>query len=326
MKTTAKGAAIAALLLLAGCQSEVKPENITAQVTEAASPQASSASEGFWRHWSDGKAELSGYDLIQPRYGEKRHGRAVLVFVTEPYSRSRKVKVDRYNPNDPDHAMALKLNHVRKFQTGVYDYSVMTSVFVDPTRGFAPMEINFSMQEWCGHVFEEIHFDADGASFDLNSYVEGESRREKLTMPSGALAEDNLLIQLRGLGADALDTRAAEVDLLPSANFRRLNHRPVQLTPSKITWSDAPAEITVPAGTFQAREATWRRMDGSSCTAQLEVAYPHRILGWRCDDGELARLTGSTRLAYWGTHREGDEKLLSELGLAPVGFTPTSEP
>lgn len=42
------------------------------------------ASDIFWEHWSDGRAELSGYDLVQPRYGEKRHGRAVLVFVTEP--------------------------------------------------------------------------------------------------------------------------------------------------------------------------------------------------------------------------------------------------
>ena len=36
-----------------------------------------------------------------------RTGRAVLVFVTEPFSRSRKVKVDRWNPKDPDQFTAL---------------------------------------------------------------------------------------------------------------------------------------------------------------------------------------------------------------------------
>ena len=77
--------------------------------------------DGFWRYWSDSKAELNGYRFVQPRYGQLREGRAVLVFVTEPFSRSKKVKVDRYDRNNPDHTMVLNLNDVRKFQTGVYD-------------------------------------------------------------------------------------------------------------------------------------------------------------------------------------------------------------
>lgn len=317
--------ACAAALALGACQPEARPEaplSDAARQTEAQG--AIRAGDRFWSHWSDGKAELDGYDLIQPRYGEKRHGRAVLVYVTEPWSRARNVKVDRYNPQDPDHTMALKLNAVRKFQTGVYDYSVLTSVFVEPGRGFAPMEITFSMQEWCGHVFEEAHF-GDKAEVRLNSYFEGESG--EATLPTGAnfVAEDTLLIGLRGLAADELERKSGVVTLLGSATQRRLKHMPVKAFESKIAWSDKPSEVTVPAGTFKVHEATWGRQGGDTCTAWIEVAYPHRVIGWRCGDGEEARMTGSKRIPYWNTHREGDEVLLKELGLEPVGFAPDSK-
>ena len=65
----------------------------------------------FWQTWSDGQAEVSGYRLVQPRYGQSRTGHAVLIYVTEPFSRKKKVKVDRYTPNNPDHFTVLKLNH-----------------------------------------------------------------------------------------------------------------------------------------------------------------------------------------------------------------------
>ena len=28
----------------------------------------------FYAHWADGKAEISSYEVIQPRYGELRQG------------------------------------------------------------------------------------------------------------------------------------------------------------------------------------------------------------------------------------------------------------
>ena len=50
--------------------------------------------QDFWKHWGDGKAELNGYALKQPRYGALRDGTAVLVFVTEDFSDSLRVKAD----------------------------------------------------------------------------------------------------------------------------------------------------------------------------------------------------------------------------------------
>src|SRR5437879_1004520 len=57
--------------------------------------------EDFWKWWGDGKAELDGYALTQPRYGEPREGTAVLVFVTEDFSDSARVKADPGKPSRP---------------------------------------------------------------------------------------------------------------------------------------------------------------------------------------------------------------------------------
>jgi Holliday junction DNA helicase RuvB len=50
--------------------------------------------QDFWAHWGDGKAELGGYSLKQPRYGTLRSGTAVLVFVTEDFLETLRVKVE----------------------------------------------------------------------------------------------------------------------------------------------------------------------------------------------------------------------------------------
>ncbi|HEX8953647.1 MAG TPA: hypothetical protein VF945_17440, partial [Polyangia bacterium] len=39
--------------------------------------------DDFWKVWGDGKAELDGYALVEPRYGQPREGTAVAIFVTE---------------------------------------------------------------------------------------------------------------------------------------------------------------------------------------------------------------------------------------------------
>ena len=53
----------------------------------AANPvaQAPAFDDAFWKQWGDGQAELSGYDLTFPRYGQLRRGVAVTIFVTEMF-------------------------------------------------------------------------------------------------------------------------------------------------------------------------------------------------------------------------------------------------
>lgn len=267
--------------------------------------------DAFWGHWSDGKAELNGYHLVQPRYGELREGHAVLVFVTEPFSRAKAVKVDRYDRQDPDHFTALKLNHARYFQTGIYPYSLMTSVFVDPARGLAPVKTSFSGQEWCGHVYEEARVGPGGVDVRIDSYFEGESNRR--TVPV-AMLEDAVFISARGLMSGGPGTAlSGPAELLPSALFRRLKHRPATPMKTSFVWS-GEKRVTVPAGEFAVRTLSWDRA-GTACSIDVEVAAPHRIIGWACADGEKARLTGSMRSPYWQQNRNADEGLRAKLGL-----------
>jgi hypothetical protein len=280
------------------------------------------ASGRFWGHWSDGKAELDGYELVQPRYGEARRGRAVLIFVTEPFSRARRVKVDRHDPADPDQLVALKLNHVRRFQTGIYDYSLLTSIFTDPAAGFRPTKLTFSAQEWCGHVFQELELDEGGVHSRLSSYFEGEGGQRRIEAPGAFLSEDNLFITLRALGGAGLPTGRQPVTMLGSVMRSRLQHQPLGLFQTELVWDPTARELTVPAGAFEVRDVAYVRPDGGGCRFALETAYPHRIVQWSCEDGERAVLTGSARLAYWEAHGEGDEKLLEKLGLTPMPAAP----
>ncbi|NUM66522.1 hypothetical protein HUU39_14855 [candidate division KSB1 bacterium] len=81
------------------------------------------AAQDFWSWWGDGKAELSSYQTKTQRYGELREGYAVLVYVTEEISRTTRIKVESDAIPPADRAPVLKLNHVVKFPTGIYDYS-----------------------------------------------------------------------------------------------------------------------------------------------------------------------------------------------------------
>ena len=112
--------------------------------------------QDFWKHWGDGLAELNGYRLVQPRYGAARTGTAVLVFVTEDFSDSLRVKADPGRHPRSDVYPVMKLNAIREFQTGIYDYDVMTSVFLRVSPGWPLAKLSFSSQEWCGHVWHQL--------------------------------------------------------------------------------------------------------------------------------------------------------------------------
>src|ERR1041384_8212475 len=128
----------------------------------------------FDSYWHDGKAELDGYNLSVSRYGQSRKGQGVLVYVIEPFSESKRVKTDDPNKNPADTFDAFKLNAVRDFQTGIYDYNTMVSAFVR-SSDLTPVKISFSSAEWCGHVYEELLFYPNKIRGQYISYFEGET-------------------------------------------------------------------------------------------------------------------------------------------------------
>ncbi|HEY6572270.1 MAG TPA: hypothetical protein VI198_03035 [Candidatus Eisenbacteria bacterium] len=295
----------------------------------APAPAADAADPTFESHWQDGRAELAGYHYHVTRYGEARTGQAVMITVTEPFSESKRVKVDRPGKKPSDAIEALKVNLVRDFQTGIYDYNTMTSLFVR-SRDFTPMKISFSSAEWCGHVYEELLFDRDGVRQSLRSYFEGESGDRSLHTPPNGIAEDQLFVLLRGLRGDYLKPgERRTLPLLPGSIVRRLTHQPLAWTSATIERSAKPERLKVPAGSFLADRYIVKTTDDRVGTFWVEQPHPHRIVRWswsstvrgdrRAGEAmESAELAGSVRLPYWELHGNGQETYLKELGLSPL--------
>src|SRR5260221_5501385 len=180
--------------------------------------------QDFWAHWGDGKAELAGYRLNQPRYGATRTGSAVLIFVTEDFSDALRVKADPGKHPASDVYPVMKLNVVRHFQTGIYDYNVLTSIFARLAHGWPLAKISFSRQEGCAHVYHQILPRVGRVEGLFHSYFDGEADgKDDLPLPEGGVFEEALPILLRGWNGEYLKARETRpVPFLPSLFHSRL--------------------------------------------------------------------------------------------------------
>jgi len=271
------------------------------------------AAGGFWQAWGDGRAELTGYDLVTPRYGTPRKGEMVLIYVTEDMDRRTWIKDDRGDLPAEYRVPVLKLNQVLEFRTGIYPYSVMTSVFSPVSGGdgepFSPAKVSLSAQEWCGHVFHAIWPVGSTFRSEIHSYFSSEGdAEEEVAVDRNALYEDALLIQIRELDGPFAGGADWSGALVPTLWGRRKEHVPLRPVPATIRRS-AAARDGVPVHRFVLS------YPGTTRTFDVEQAAPHRILGWKGADGEIATLRRTARLAYWKLNAAGGEEYLREIGL-----------
>lgn len=280
---------------------------------------APAAGQDFWKHWGDGRAELNGYRLTQPRYGVNRDGSAVLVFVTEDFVGSLRVKADPGKHPAADVYPVMKLNFIRSFQTGIYDYNAMTSVFARVAAGWPLVKVSFSSQEWCGHVWHQILPGRDGVAGLFHSYFDGEADgKDALALPAGGVFEDVLPILLRGWNGEYLKAgESRTVPFLGSLFASRLAHKPLAWRRATISRAAATSQVQVPAGRFAAVVYTVAEEGGATVTYTFEAALPFRLLRRSSDAGDDAVLLGSSRRTYWQENGPGGEKFLAELGLKP---------
>ncbi len=278
-----------------------------------------SAGEAFWNTWSDGRAELDGYRVRTPRYGQPRDGHVVLIYVTEEMNKRTLIKDDTGRVPPGDKEVVMKLNHTLTFRTGIYPYSVMTSVFSpvgsDGTREqFAPVKISFTAQEWCGHVYHTLEPTAEAFESEIRSYFssEGDANTTRVTEPF-TLYEDALWIQLRELDGPFEGGGDWSGELVPSMWSARRAHRPLEPVAATITRATTTVEGT-PVTRFTLRYGDFTR------EFDVESGGARRILAWRTSEGEEAVLTGSTRLPYWQLNDVGDERYLAEIGLIPTSM------
>ena len=305
-----------------------------APLPSATSTQAPSvASESFWAHWGDGQAEVNGYTIQNSRYGDTRPGEAVMVFVTETLTHGKRVKTDG---NQTDTFPVMKLNAIHDFQTGMYDYNVMTSSFVplngETPRG-VPTKISFSMQEWCGNTYAEattIHEYGDPATairLQSHNYLDGQgATTTDLPLQHSPISNDALPILIRGIAGPLLSPGETQsVNLLPRIADSHMQKRPWSWQTAVLSRSPTNQRIQVPAGEYDAFSFTIEPEIGPTVTYLVETNPPHRIIGWETDNGEKASLTGSIRTEYWNQQAPGHAIMRSKLGL-PTRHWPSTRP
>ena len=219
---------LALLLLLSACT----PEKRSEFKGKLRAPDSPKFDEAFWKTWADGQAELSSYDLQRSKYGAGRTGTAVAIFVTETFSNILRVKADPGKHQKQDEIPVMKLNLVEDFQTGVYDYNLMLSTFVNTQTaggilGGSPIKVSFSSQEWCGHIYKQALFDGPGVRVTSHSYFDGEADQEKTVDPiEDGVAEDGLLLWARGMARPVLKPGESKtVDLFSALETAGQGHR-----------------------------------------------------------------------------------------------------
>lgn len=271
----------------------------------------------FGDYWYQGKAEIASYDLKQARYGNINDGHAVLIFVTEDFSKSKQVKLDNPQQNPDDAVKVLKLNSTRKFLTGIYPYSIMTSVFtpVDTASNPNSLKVTFTSQEWCGHVYTQANHKKDNYEFSSYSYFESEGDTKfKL---SDALLEDELFTKLR-LSPDSLPT--GEIKIIPSLLSSRLKHFDLKV-------EDAVAEkmISDPDNNIAYYKLNYKNMN-RKLTIEYISQFPYEIVGWTEEymsgfgkDAVQLKTEAVKKktilIDYWNRHDPPDEIIRKELGI-----------
>ena len=245
----------------------------------------------------------------------------MLIFVTEPFTVDPRVKADGPNAKRSDVFQVMKLNLVRDFPTGIYDYNTMTSTFVglEPFAGLpagATAKVTFSSQEWCGQVWEQLVFHPRQIEIVSHSYFGAEADQAATIERQESLwTEDQIFHWARGF---ALPGAAEEqVRMLPTLLEARLTHQPLEPRRVDLRKGLRQETIEVPAGTFESTVHQATAAGGTTWTFWIETAPPHRIIKWTTSTGETARLKGSARLPYWQMNDSNHRQALEQIGLEP---------
>jgi hypothetical protein len=268
------------------------------------------------KYWSQGKGEITHYALTQARYGELHSGSAVLVFVTEPFSKSKQVKLDDWQHAGDDLLHVLKLNFTKNFVTGVYPYSLMLSVFT-PLDGAKTVKTTMSGQEWCGHVFSQLNLRGD--SYDYAGYSYFETEGDVQSKLPARLLEDELWTRLR-INPESLPI--GDTEMIPGAFISRLMHHPLKSEKARTAIIEADSTRHDPA---LIRGYRVKYTTGKPRTLDIffERAAPHRIVGWRETYEDFGGKTLTTEahavaealLPYWQHHGNADRPLREQLKL-----------
>jgi len=287
--------------LILGCKEQPKTDTKTTYnqvetVTEKTKLPAFKTNKQFNDYWYSGQAEITSYQLEQSRYGEIRKGTAVLVFVTEPFLENDQVKADQSNPSNIN---VLKLNATKKFNTGIYPYSIMQSTFYPVSNNQHALKVSASVQEWCGHVYTQLN-NREQFQVTSHSYFQGEAD-QNFNLEKNSL-ENQLWTQLR---IDPTSLPTGNINIIPSLEYTRLNHTPLKAYNAFA--ENKPGQYTL----------TIKDLD-RKLTINYNPNFPFDIQSWEeVQNGNLTKATKIKTLQsdYWNKKSNTDLELRKTLGL-----------
>lgn len=221
------------------------------------------------QYWFNGQAEITSYTLQQARYGEIHEGEAVLIFVTEPFSESKQVKLD--NADGKDKIDVLKLNFTKNFTTGIYPYSMMASVFTPVNDQLHPhtLKVSCTSQDWCGHSFTQVNLNKRKYEVTERSYFESEGDRTFSVQQ--AVLEDEIWNRIR-LNPDGLPQ--GEITMVPGTFSSRLRHIKLKAERANAVLEDHPSQARLRQYKIRYPE-TDREL-----VIYFHKDFPHEIQAW----------------------------------------------
>lgn len=294
--------ALLVLALFPNCNNSHIAKPLTTSASVVALPDATPNN-----YWYQGKAEIGTFDVVQERYGELREAEQVNVFVTEDFSAKKQVKLDNSAAAGADRLPVLKLNLIRRYKTGIYDYSMMLSAFsTSQSPESYALKTTTTIQDWCGHVFTQLNALSKG-HYRLREFSYFESEGDSDMELKQDLLEDEIWTALR-LNPNRF--MKMEVSVLPSTFYCRLRHKPFK--PEK-------AQISIDKG----EKESLLHLVYSNISRKLDIRFettaPYRILGWEeTDEGKLSSKGTLKKIImsdYWAKHDNASTVLRDTLSL-----------
>lgn len=265
-------------------------------------------SKDFKDYWYAGDAEITSYRLEQARYGEVREGHSVLIYVTEPFLADKQVKADNSSPKN---VPVLKLNATKKYLTGIYPYSIMTSTFYPVHDHQHAFKVSCSVQEWCGQVYMQLN---NREQFEVMSHSYFESEGDQDLKMEKAILENELWNKIR-IAPDDLPT--GDIQIIPSLEYIRTGHKEIKAYNATASLSGN--------GELKSYTINYPELE-RTLTINFTATFPFSIEGWedsfKSGFGTKAKILTSKatkiktlKTPYWQQNGNKDVILRDSLGI-----------
>ncbi len=306
--------AVVLFAMIVGATESCKEKNIentkdiALNTTMEVYTQKKRLSKEFKDYWYTGTAEVTSYKLEQARYGEIRNGSSVLIYVTEHFVADKQVKADR---SDNSNIPVLKLNSTKKYLTGIYPYSIMSSSFYPVHDNEHALKVTFSAQEWCGQVYAQLN---NREKFKIKSFSYFESQGDKDIELGKNVLENELWNKIR---IDPSKLPVGELKVIPSLEYIRLSHKELKAYNAIIHLS-----YTNGLGSYKITYPELER----TLEINFKSVFPYTIESWtetfKSGFGDKARTMTSRatkikmlKTSYWQQNGNNSLSLRDSLGL-----------